>query len=133
MGIRRLPVTIELDGKERSLKFDLNALCLFEEQAKTSLRSALADLSMTSVRTLVWAGLLHEDPLLTVQDVGKMEFVSLRDVSEKVVKALNGDTASADREARPIAAPVTIPALTGIRSGASDDSISVLASANSGD
>jgi hypothetical protein len=133
MGLRRPPVVIELDGKERILKYDLNALCLFEEHSKTTLARALNDRSMSSIRALLWAGLLHEDSLLTIEDVGKMSFSNLREVSTKLAQALNGDSPEADAD-RPTAAPGLITtASTGGISGPSGDSISVLATANSGD
>ena len=133
MGLRRNPVTIELDGRQRVLKYDLNALCLFEESTKQGVREALQELRMSSIRALLWAGLIHEDPLLTIEDVGKMEFGSLRDMVAQVVSALNDQPAAA-AAARPTEAPAmtAVVASTGAVSGASDDSISVLQTANSG-
>lgn len=128
MGLRRPPVMIELDGKQRTLKFDLNALCLFEEAAGIGITEALQKRSMSAIRALLWAGLIHEDPLLTVDDVGKMEFGGLREMVQSLVSALGTDQPAS----RPTGAPA-IPALpTGDRSGAEDDTISVLTSANSG-
>lgn len=134
MGLKRIPVTIELDGRERVLRYDLNALCLFEESTKQGVREALQDLRMASIRALLWAGLIHEDPLLTIEDVGKMEFGSLRDMVTKVVSALNSDQPAVAAAARPTEAPamMAVVASTGPVSGASDDSISVLQTANSG-
>ena len=102
MGVRRTPVKIELDGKERTLKFDLNALCLFEETAKQGITEALRQRSMSAIRALIWAGLIHEDPMLTIDDVGKMEFRSLQDIVVKVVSALSTDQPA---EPRPTEAP----------------------------
>jgi hypothetical protein len=130
MGIRRTPVKIELDGKERELRFDLNALCLFEETAKLPLAEALSIRSMSVIRALIWAGLIHEDPLLTVDDVGRMEVLSLPEMINRVMQALGSSQPSA---ARPTEAPAVPAILTGANSGASDDTISVLTIANSGD
>lgn len=130
MGLRRRPVTIELDGKERALKYDLNALCMFEEHQKIGITEALQKRSMSAIRALLWVGLIHEDPLLTIEDVGRMEFGSLRDIVTKVVSALNSDQPAAER---PIEAPEAAPdELTGAVSGASDDMTLVLATTNSG-
>lgn len=132
MGLKRAPVTIELDGRQRTLKFDLNALCLFEEQAGASVIEALQKRSMTHIRSLLWAGLIHEDPLLTVDDVGKMEFDNLRDVVLKVVSAFNADQ-PAQTSIRPTEAPDLLTnGSTGSTSGASADTTSVLMSTSSG-
>lgn len=134
MGLKRIPVTIELDGRERVLRYDLNALCMFEESTKLGIAEALQTRSMSAIRALLWAGLIHEDPLLTIEDVGKMEFGSLRDMVTKVVSALNSDQPAVAAAARPTEAPamMAVVASTGAVSGASDDSISVLQTANSG-
>ena len=121
MGVRRTPVKIELDGKERTLKFDLNALCLFEETAKQGITEALRQRSMSAIRALIWAGLIHEDPMLTIDDVGKMEFRSLQDIVVKVVSALSTDQPA---EPRPTEAPEQQNGSTGGRSGASDGTTS---------
>ena len=131
MGLKRIPVTIELDGRERVLRYDLNALCMFEESTKLGISEALQTRSMAAIRALLWAGLIHEDPMLTIEDVGRMEFGSLRDMVTKVVSALNSDQPAVAASARPTEAPAAV-ASTGAVSGASDDSISVLAMANSG-
>jgi hypothetical protein len=131
MGLRRTPVKIELDGKERELRFDLNALCLFEETAKLPLAEALAIRSMSVIRALIWAGLLHEDSLLTVEDVGRMEIVSLPEMINRVMQALGSGQPSAARPTR--AATVTVAASTGASSGVSDGMTTDLAIQSSGD
>jgi hypothetical protein len=130
MGIRRKPVTIELDGKERALKYDLNALCMFEEHQKIGITEALQKRSMSAIRALLWVGLIHEDPLLTIEDVGRMEFGSLRDIVTKVVSALNQDQTAPERPTEALEAAAVES--TGADSGASDDMTLVLAKANSG-
>lgn len=66
-------VKIILD-KERRLLFDFNALAQMEKvTGKSFLSGELWDnLSATDVRALVWAGLLDEDPEITLEEVGKM-------------------------------------------------------------
>lgn len=131
MPLRRMQVTIELDGRERVLRYDLNALCLFEEETKTSLGDALRRLTMSSLRALLWAGMIHEDPMLTIQDVGRMEYPDLQTIMQKVVTAIGADSGSP--ASRPTNAPETpTAASTGTASGASEDMISVSATANSG-
>lgn len=72
------PVPLVLD-KPRALWFDLNALAELE----TALAQDIPDFSLASIselqlgnarilRALLWAGLLHEDPTLTILEVGHM-------------------------------------------------------------
>jgi hypothetical protein len=63
---------IDLD-RPRSLRFDFNALAAYEEATGESvMASSFAIDSARKIRALLWAGLLHEDATLTVQDVGAM-------------------------------------------------------------
>lgn len=62
--------TIELD-KPRTLRFDLNALCAIEDATGKSLSQAVSN-TMSSIRLMLWAGLKHEDPGLTLEQVGAM-------------------------------------------------------------
>lgn len=72
-----LLVPIELD-KTRRLRFDMNALAALEEQGVNLFDDdVLSDLakvikSPRNIRLFVWAGLLHEDPELTPQQVGAL-------------------------------------------------------------
>jgi hypothetical protein len=71
--IKPVTVSVELD-KPRTLKYDLNAFAELEEiygsmdQAFAAMRSG----SMKAARSLLWAGLLHEDNNLTPRKVGAM-------------------------------------------------------------
>ena len=65
---------INLD-RERSLKFDYNALALAEKETGKNLLTDLASLKtlrVTDLRALLWAGLLHEDSALTVEAAGSL-------------------------------------------------------------
>ena len=63
--------SIEIGGKRRTLRYDLNALALIEEEIKRPISQiADVDVDMRSVRALVWAGFVHEDANLTIQEVG---------------------------------------------------------------
>lgn len=66
-------VEIELD-KIRHLRLDFNALARAEEATGKSLLNGIAWQNMTvkDYRALVWACLLHEDPELTLEDVGSL-------------------------------------------------------------
>ena len=62
------PVTIELAGKMRHLFYDLNALRMIEKEMKIELKDLLPHLLargwLGDIRILLWAGLIHEDPIL---------------------------------------------------------------------
>ena len=65
----RIKVTLD---KPRIIMFDLNALAAFEETTGRSVLNGLSleGLAVKDLRALFWAGLLHEDPDLTLQQVG---------------------------------------------------------------
>ena len=69
----RPTVSIMLD-KERHLLLDFNALAEMERvTGKSVLQEATwDDISATDIRALIWAGLLHEEPDLTLEQVGAM-------------------------------------------------------------
>lgn len=71
-------VTIVLD-KERHLRYDLNAIALISEKLQLTLRLGhlVEDLvsrpiPVAGLRTILWAGLRHEDPALTEEQLGAM-------------------------------------------------------------
>ena len=70
-------VTIELGGKERHLKYDLNAIAEIGERLDITIRlQRFAEdlmstpLPFSALRVILWAGLVHEDSDLTPQQVG---------------------------------------------------------------
>jgi len=82
-------VKITLD-KERTLRFDFNAYCAFEEKTGQSALSADIWLkpNATTTRALLWAALLHEDPSLKLTDVGAMVHIgNFKEVSDKIQEA----------------------------------------------
>lgn len=91
-------VPIELD-KIRHILVDFNALALYEEATgKSALRGEFNSRSAKEVRAMLWSFLVHEDPNLTIHDVGRMLNVNsfervLRALNEALEEALNdGDT-----------------------------------------
>jgi len=67
---------LELDlDKKRKLTFDFNALCTIERVVG---KNALFDMSLwqrpsaAELRAILWAGLLTDDPTLTLEDTGKL-------------------------------------------------------------
>lgn len=66
-------VSIELD-KRRTLRFDMNTMVLFENEARMSFAQAFSEegVSFGALRTFLWAGLVHEDAGLSLEAVGSM-------------------------------------------------------------
>lgn len=106
-------VAIELD-KTRRLKYDLNAFALLKEQHGINLFRADPDRlhDPTAVRACLWAGLVHEDPNLTVEQVGSfVDLGNFREVSELVAEAMmsaNGRQVPSEDEADPFSGAQTL-------------------------
>lgn len=94
-------VKIVLD-RERTLRFDMNARVEFEEATgENSLEPAFWTKKMTAKnqRALIWACLVHEDPALTLKDVGAMLTPKMHLMAvEKLQQTLNESSAEADPE-----------------------------------
>ena len=88
--IREVRIPIELD-KPRTLLFDLNAFAELEDKFG-SLDQAFQKMQQGSVkatRTLLWAGLLHEDENLTERQVGAMiSLTNVESIMEQITEAL---------------------------------------------
>ena len=106
-------VAIQLD-KPRRLKYDLNAFALLKEQHGINLFESddkrLQD--PAAVRAILWAGLVHEDPAVTIGAVGSfVDLGNLREVSEKVAEAMMASQRRAvegEEDAAPFVAPLTV-------------------------
>ena len=88
MPIPRVKVPLRLD-RERVLILSFNALCRAEEV--TGINFLMGEFTFSSVRVmraLVWAGLLHDDPTLTLEAVGDMiEEAGADNVAKKIIEA----------------------------------------------
>jgi hypothetical protein len=85
---QRAMVEIELD-KKRTLYFNMNAMAELEDILGVPL-SELQNVKMgiKAVRAFLYAGLIHEDPELTLHAVGNMvDFENLEMVQEKIAEA----------------------------------------------
>jgi len=85
------PVELDLGGKKRKLKFDLNAFAELEEYYGSidEVMQALEKGSIKALRSIIWAGLLYEDPDLKPRDVGAwIEIQDLPAFSETLGAAL---------------------------------------------
>lgn len=82
-------VTIELD-KARNLRYGMNALVKVEElTGKPITKLDLENLSMKDLRTIMFAGLYHEDKSLTPEKVGELidEYSDVGSVATKLGEA----------------------------------------------
>jgi hypothetical protein len=103
----RPEVKITLD-KERTLRFDLNAMVAFEDATGKSLMDGTFDSAMMSIRDLramLWACLLHEDDALTEKNVGSLIIPdNMLDVAAKLNEAFEvAMPESEGKEAPPLA------------------------------
>lgn len=90
MSIPAVRVPVKLD-KVRTLVLDFNALCKVEEVTGVSmLVGQPAFSSMRMMRALVWAGLLHEDPTLSLEFVGQLiQDADAEEILGKILTAYN--------------------------------------------
>lgn len=82
-------VTIELD-KARNLRYGMNALVKVEElTGKAITKLDLENLSMKDLRTILYAGLYHEDKDLTPEKVGQLidDYSDITTIAEKLGEA----------------------------------------------
>lgn len=107
--IREVSVTVQLD-RPRQVKFDLNAFAELEEKYGNMEAAfhAMQSGSMKAARTLLWAGLLHEEPNLTEREVGGLVTLgNITEVMERITKALTeavpegGESEGVSGEANP--------------------------------
>jgi len=122
--MRRAPVTITLD-KERSLRYDLNAMCTVEELTGESLTDLMRKPTIKNIRSVIWAGLIHEDPAITQVEVGGwIELAELQHIIKQIHKALGTDAVPADAGENPTPAqPIRVNGSIGHDYGVSDDTI----------
>ena len=88
--IREITVPIELD-RPRGLKFDLNAFAELEDKfgSMDAAFHAMQKGSLKAARTLLWAGLLHEDETLTERKVGGLvTLANLSGIMDSITSAL---------------------------------------------
>lgn len=88
----RTPITVELGGEIRALRYDLNAMVALKEATGINMLNADATMDYSDpgiLRAMVWAGLLHSTPLLQKGDVGGwIDLSNMAPVAAKVVEAI---------------------------------------------
>lgn len=80
---------IILNGEEKKLRYDLNALVELEDKMGVPI-SELGNIKMSikNIRSLIWCGLLHEDETITEVEIGKhITMENLTEVQESVMAA----------------------------------------------
>lgn len=135
MGVQT-PIPIQLD-KLRHIKLDLRALALaereiarfWERKERLSIVQIFqgGDVGIADLCILLWAGLRHEDPALTVDQAFTLASgVSMQVVSEAMGQALREQLGTGDVSADPPqpTTAATPSASTGANSGPSASSIS---------
>lgn len=81
-------VTLNLD-KERTLKFTLNSLVYAEENG-VNIQNMGDNVKLKDLRTLLYAGLMHEDKKLTPEAVGELiDVQNISVISEALNEAFN--------------------------------------------
>jgi len=108
---RSIPITL-LDGKLRHLFLGFNA---FIKIVKTlgidisNLQSILTGPNMfEAMRGILWAGLVHEDKALTVEDVGDLiDTAKIGEISIIIMNALSIAFGTAEGEPKNAETPVT--------------------------
>lgn len=82
-------VSVKLD-KQRKLKYTFNAFCELEDVLGRSLSELGDSFKMKDLRSLLWAGLLHENEDLTLIEAGKLidEAESIQSLSEDITEAI---------------------------------------------
>lgn len=83
-------VKVKLD-KLRKLKYGFNAFVEMEEALGKPVTDLGKDsVSFKDIRVMLWAGLLHDDPDISLEEVGDLvdDADSLSDVAEKITEGI---------------------------------------------
>ena len=62
---------VNINGKKYTMRYTVNSLCALEDRAGMPL-DRLMDRQFSATRLLLWAGLMEEQPELSIKDVGAM-------------------------------------------------------------
>lgn len=96
-----------MDGKERHLRFTLNALAELEDKygsVEAAFNKVEQENSVAALRFVLWAGLSWEDDELTERMVGDLiDLNYMQEMIEKLGNALDGDM-PVDPQAKALAA-----------------------------
>ena len=89
---RSVPITL-LDGKVRHIYLGFNALTTLVKKLGIDIMDIQAALQgsgmLETVRAVLWAGCIHEDAALTLDDTGDLiDFRKIAELSDAILKAL---------------------------------------------
>lgn len=105
-----------MDGKERHLRFTLNALAELEDKygsVEAAFNKVEQESSVTALRFVLWAGLMWEDEELTEKQVGDLiDLNYMQEMIETLGVALDGDM-PVDPQAQALAARQTAEVAAG--------------------
>ncbi len=99
-------IAVKLGGKERRLRYDLNAISLIGDRLELSgrLNNLAADLlgkplPLSALRTIVWAGLVWDQPDLTEEDVGSwIDLDNFGEVWERFFTLFSGKSSASAKK-----------------------------------
>jgi len=82
-------IPVELGGTTKHLRYDFNALVALEDQLGIPISDIgnmmAGSVKLGDLRSLIWAGLIHEDKSLTPADVGEwLDFGQLNYIADQV-------------------------------------------------
>lgn len=84
-------VAVELGGSKRHLFYSLNSLEIIENLTGKTIDKLSEGMTISMLKAVVYAGLVHEDKELTVDAVGEMiGFEDIESISEAIGKAFGG-------------------------------------------
>lgn len=94
--------TLVLGGRERTLRFDLNALATLEDELGVNVLDGTVwqNMNVRTVRAMLWVGLLHEDESLTLHEVGSwIDLANVEIIADQVTTALGAAMPEPDSDA----------------------------------
>ena len=79
-------IKIKINGKKRRLKYDAAAFHrVSEKMSVEQIKKTIGqDLSVKALSLILWAGLIHEDPVLNLNEVEKI----VKESNPRILKAL---------------------------------------------
>ncbi len=98
-------IPIELD-KPRTLWLNFNAMRLFEKETGKKFVNSLSDPSIDDLTVILWAALKHEDPDVTVDQLG--EALGLGDIEYvmgKIMEAWEAATPDKKKQGKKVSLP----------------------------
>ena len=99
---RRVEIKLGDGTKKRYLRYDFEAVCRIREETGEGLDPVLrraGTMDPLSIIALVWGGLLHSEPDITIKEVRKLiNLEDIRQVLEIIIKATKRGTGQEDED-----------------------------------